>query len=103
LYHSTLGLRVIKKKKKKALEADRVEKQLFGRVHVEGVQEAHEARETFVPRELRPHVCREREFFIHDLLVRIHFIIVMIRWTGLAPCEFEFLFPGGLTFTYLAG
>jgi len=24
----------------------------------------------------------EREFFIHNLLVRIHFIIVMIRWTG---------------------
>jgi len=31
---------------------------------------------------------REREFFIHNLLVRIHFIIVMIRWTGLAPWEF---------------
>jgi len=27
----------------------------------------------------------EREFFIENLLVRIHFIIVMIRWTGLAP------------------
>ena len=34
--------------------------------------------------------CREREFFIDNLLVRIHFIIVMIRWTGLAPWEFEF-------------
>ena len=32
----------------------------------------------------------EREFFIDNLLVRIHFIIVMIRWTGLAPWEFEF-------------
>ena len=31
----------------------------------------------------------EREFFIDN---RIHFIIVMIRWTGLAPREFEFLF-----------
>jgi len=30
---------------------------------------------------------------IDDLLVRIHFIIVMIRWTGLAPWEFEFPFP----------
>ena len=30
---------------------------------------------------------REREFFIGNLLVRIHFIIVMIRWTGLAPWE----------------
>ena len=39
----------------------------------------------------------EREFFIDNLLVRIHFIIVMIRWTGLAPCEFEFPFPGSLT------
>ena len=29
-----------------------------------------------------------REFFIDNILVRIHFIIVMIRWTGLAPWEF---------------
>ena len=28
---------------------------------------------------------REIEFFIDNLLVRIHFIIVMMRWTGLAP------------------
>ena len=32
---------------------------------------------------------QEREFFIANLLVRIHFLIVMIRWTGLAPWEFE--------------
>ena len=32
----------------------------------------------------------EREFIIEDLLVRIHFIIKMIRWIGLAPWEFEF-------------
>ena len=31
----------------------------------------------------------EREFFIDNLLVGIHFIIVMIRWNGLAPWEFE--------------
>ena len=42
-----------------------------------------------------------REFFIDDLLVRIHFIIVMIRWTGLAPKKFEFPFPGSLTSTFL--
>ena len=36
---------------------------------------------------------REREFFSDNLLVRIHLIIVMIRWTGLAPWEFEFTFP----------
>ena len=36
----------------------------------------------------------EREFLIDNLLVRIHFIIVMIRWTGLAPWEFELPFPG---------
>jgi len=29
--------------------------------------------------------CTEREFFIDNLLVRNHFIIVMIRCTGLAP------------------
>jgi len=34
-------------------------------------------------------LAREKEFFIDNLLVRIHFIIVMIRWTGLAPWEFE--------------
>ena len=30
----------------------------------------------------------EREFVIDNLLVRIHFIIEMIKWTGLAPWEF---------------
>ena len=45
----------------------------------------------------------EREFFIDNLLVRNHFIVVMIRWTGLAPCEFEFPFPGSLTSTFLDG
>ena len=39
----------------------------------------------------------ERELFIDNLLVRIHFIIVMIRCTGLAPWEFEFFFSGSLT------
>ena len=34
-------------------------------------------------------------------MVRIHFIIVMIRWTGLAPWEFEFPFPCSLTSTFL--
>ena len=43
---------------------------------------------------------REREFFIDNLLVRIHFIIVLIRWTGLAPWEFEFPFPGSLSSTF---
>jgi len=33
--------------------------------------------------------CREKEFFIDNLLDRIHFVLVMIRWTGLAPWEFE--------------
>ena len=32
---------------------------------------------------------QEREFFIDNLLVRTHFVIVMIRWTGLAPWEFD--------------
>ena len=27
----------------------------------------------------------ERDFFIDNLLVRIHLIILMLRWTGLAP------------------
>ena len=34
--------------------------------------------------------CPERErIFIDNLLVRNHFIIVMIRWTGLAPWGFD--------------
>jgi len=44
----------------------------------------------------------EWEFFIDNLLVRIHVIIVMIRWAGLAPWEFEFLIPGSLTSTFPA-
>ena len=45
---------------------------------------------------------RERGFFIDNLLVRVHFIIVMIRWTGLGPWEFQSPFPGTLTSTFLA-
>jgi len=37
---------------------------------------------------------------MHNLLVRIHFIVVMIRWTGFALWEFEFPFPGNLTSTF---
>ena len=44
----------------------------------------------------------EREFFIDDLLVRLHLIIMMTKWTGLAPWDFEFPFPGSLTSTFLA-
>jgi len=42
-----------------------------------------------------------RELFIANLLIRVHFIIVMIRWTGLAPWEPAFHFPGSLTSTVL--
>jgi hypothetical protein len=44
----------------------------------------------------------EKQFFIDDLLVRIHFIIVIIKWTGLAPWEFGFPFPGSPISTFLA-
>ena len=44
---------------------------------------------------------KERELCIDNPLVRIHFIIKMIWWTGLAPWEFEFSFPGSLTSTVL--
>jgi len=47
------------------------------------------------------YVTCQREFFIDNLLVRIHFIVVMIRWTGLATWEFEFFFLGSLTSTFL--
>jgi len=41
----------------------------------------------------------EREFLVDNLLVRFHFMVVMIGWTGLAPWEFPF--PGSLTSTFL--
>jgi len=67
-------------------------------MQVHGVDEPNERNpEPETPRERE----REREFFIDNLLVRIHFIIVMIKWTGLAPWEFEFPFPGSLTSTFL--
>ena len=44
-----------------------------------------------------PQATPERGFFIANLLIRIHFIIVMIRWTGLAPWESGFPFPRSLT------
>ena len=47
-----------------------------------------------------PYGRRESELFIDNLLVRIHSVIVMIRWTGLAPWEFEFPFPGSFTSTF---
>ena len=43
----------------------------------------------------------EREFFIDNLLVRIHFIIVVIWWTGFAPWDFGFPFPGSQISTVL--
>ena len=43
----------------------------------------------------------EREFFLDNLLVRIHLNRARIGWTGLAPWEFESSFPGSLTFTFL--
>ena len=52
--------------------------------------------------------CRpvsETEFSSANLhvLVRIQFIIVVMRWTGLKPWEFEFRFPGSLASTFLEG
>ena len=48
-----------------------------------------------------PALPGEREFIVDNLLVRIHFTIVMIWWTGLAPWEFEHLFSGSHTPIYL--
>jgi len=69
LYHSTLGLRVVNKKREGADQA----------LEKTGVVEVDPKRHRRVPSHLP-----EKEF---NLLVRIHFIIVMIRWTGLASWE----------------
>ena len=45
----------------------------------------------------------EREFFTDDLLVRVHSIIMMSKWTGLAPWASELPFPGSLISTFLGG
>ena len=45
-------------------------------------------------------VPQEKEIFIHNLLVPIQIIIVMMRWTGPAPWEFEFPLPGSSTSTF---
>ena len=66
LYHSTLGSRVIKKRREASASAKR------------------------------------EESCIDNLLVRTHFITEMICWTGLAPWEFEFPFPGSLASTFQA-
>ena len=42
---------------------------------------------------------QEGELFIDNLLVRTYIIDEMIWWTGLAPWEFEFSFPGSLIST----
>ena len=58
----------------------------FDDLSVEGVRLETRAQEIH-RRELEffASLLRETEFFIDNLLVRIHFIIVMVRWTGLAP------------------
>ena len=48
-----------------------------------------------------PHPGPRVFYYIDNLLIRIHFIIEMIWWTGLAPWEFESPFPGSLTSTFL--
>ena len=47
-----------------------------------------------------PQYPLERDFFIDNLLLQIHFVIEMIWWSGLAPWEFEFPFPGSITSTF---
>ena len=47
----------------------------------------HDPEERVVGFQVKKVRQRERGFLIGNLLVRIHYIIVMIRWTGLAPWE----------------
>jgi hypothetical protein len=53
------------------------------------------------PAALKTLGSREREFFIGNLLVRIQFIIEMVRCIGLAPWGFEFPFPSSRTSIFL--
>ena len=47
------------------------------------------------------HVQKEKKILVDNLLVRIHFIIKMIEWTGPASWAIEFPFPGSLISTFL--
>ena len=38
---------------------------------------------------------------VDNLMVQIHMVIVMIRWTGLAPWEFDLPFPCSLRSIFL--
>jgi len=80
LYQSTLGLRVIKKKKVYGLGLG------FDRPPLS----ARTASPNILPASAGGLYRRstEREFCIDNLQVRIHFIIEMIWWTGLAQWEF---------------
>ena len=42
----------------------------------------------------------DRDLFVGNLWIRVNFIIVTIRWTGLAPWKFELPFPGRPTSTF---
>ena len=54
-----------------------------------------------VTQEMRGTIRSQQEFFIDNLLVRVHFFIDRIWWTDLAPWEFEFPFPCSLIPTFL--
>ena len=43
----------------------------------------------------------KKKFFVDNQLVRIHFIIEMTCWTGVAPWDFEFPFSGSPISTFL--
>jgi len=127
MYHSTLGLRVIKKKTERGMRAarrPRLRAARFSRLFIT-MNRLHDTVWSFFwPRDtvwlLWSRQCWSRDtvwlrqcwfglvnallraarFSRHfitmnrlhretSLLVRIHFIIVMSRWTGLAPWEFE--------------
>ena len=51
--------------------------------------------------QIQQHLHPEGNFFIDNLLVRMHFVVEIIWWTGLAPWEFQFPFPGNLKSTFL--
>jgi len=67
LYHSTLGLRVIKKKRSTVTKGRGEQREPLP--VVEAVERAGQTRD---------HGHLQREFFIDNLLIRIHFIIEMI-------------------------
>ena len=108
VYHSTLGLRVIKKKIRIRRVSNPNARRYIKVVYCYLGSEIAVPYRIDTPQSIRVlgydprhtdiHPAGE-DFFIDNLLARLHFVIVTFRWNSLVPRELEFPFPGSLAST----